>query len=91
MIVYGEGSHVGMLLDVATPDTVEAQKRGCQETPPARRVHQSLPDQEIEDEDEVFKDALVAGPLTWTHPKASCSCWSTDLSSTSSCKCSSSC
>ena len=60
MSVYCEGSQVGMLLDVATPNTVKAEKRRCQETAPARRVHQNLPDKEIEDEDEVFEDALVA-------------------------------
>ena len=62
--VSHKGSHVGMLLDVAIPDTMEAEKKGCQEASPARRVHQALPDDiVIEDEDEVLEDSSDAGEV----------------------------
>ena len=40
MSVSSDGSHVEMLLDGATPDTVKAEKRGCQQAVPAGRAHQ---------------------------------------------------
>ena len=47
-----------MLLDVDIPDTVEAEKRGRLEAAPAGRACLDLLDDVIEDEDEVFEDAL---------------------------------
>ena len=63
MSVSRKGSHIGMPLDMATPDTKEAEKRGPQEASPTERAHHPLPDDVIEDGDEVFEDALDVGEV----------------------------
>ena len=53
MSVSIKGSHFEMPLELATPLTVGTEKRGCQETVLAGRVHQV----------EVFKYASDAGEV----------------------------
>ena len=64
MSVYSKGSHIEMPFDVATPNIVEAMKRGHQEAVPVRRACKALPDDVVtEYEDRVFEEVLDAGEI----------------------------